>query len=229
MKKKFLYIGLALLIVAIAVFVVAPGSVIPGAFPAPIPRSLSVGSGSLDSIAMTLNQSGIVIVTFNSSANVDLYVANATAFGAIRGAQMSNYSARSAALALEGGGVYEVYEDSGSGAFPYTGYPNVTAPAYLLNISLMPPGTYYAMFYNPGAASANLSVSYLPVSLAQIQSGGSSVLAYLAVSFIIFVAGLGFVIYSFLAKEKATEVATIDADAAKEYDRLEKKGRKKRG
>ncbi len=226
-KKKFLYIGLALIVVGIAVGFLSPGLALPSAFPPPISHNMTLASGAVDYLPMNLNESGLTILTFNSTAPLDFYLANATAFSSIESAASSNSSPRTAALSLEGSGVYEVYQNSRSGVFPYTNLPNVTAPAYLTNVTLMQQGTYYAVFYNSGNSSAAVNLATLALALSKIQSGEASIGLYLGVAVVLFIAGLAIAIYGFVSKEKQDgQQGGMDADAAREYDRIEKKGRR---
>ncbi len=228
-RKKILYIGLALVVIGIAVAFLSPGVALPAIFPSPVSHNITVMAGALGSLPIYLNESGLAILTFNSSAPVDFYLTNSTAFASISAASQTNSSPRLAAIGLEGNGVYELYQSSTSGVFPYTNLPNVTAPAYLLNVSLLQPGTYYALFYNTGNASARVSAALLPLSLSAIQSGETSIGAYFGVAAILFIVGVALSIFAFVSKGKQKEVeGTIDADAAREYDRIErkKKGRK---
>ncbi len=222
-KRNLFYIGIVLVVLGLGVGFVAPGSVIPSLFPSPASQSVSVAAGSVGNLPIQLNESGLIVLTFNSISKINFYVANATAFGAIGSA---GANATRTALGLEGNGVYEVYENSTSGAFPYAGYQNTTAPNYLLNVSAMPAGTYYAAFYNGGNATAQVGITYLAISISKIQNGEASVGNYLAIAAVLFVVGVGLTVYSFIAKDTSKEQAATDAEAAKEYAKLDKKGKR---
>jgi hypothetical protein len=231
MKKKLLYLGLMLVAVGVGIGLIAPGTVIPSLFPAPSMQSATVAQGAMSSLPIQINESdesGLPIIRFSSSSGVDFYLANASAYAAISGAGGGNSSARSTAVGLEGRGVYEIYENATSGAFPFLSYLNVTAPAYILNSSLLQPGTYYMIFRNQGSSTANIAVKAFTVSLSKVESGEASVGAYLTVAAVVFFAGVGLAIYALIAKDREKAQVAIDEDVAREYERIEKQGRKKR-
>jgi hypothetical protein len=227
MKKKLLYLGLMLVAVGVGIGLIAPGTVIPSLFPAPSMQSATVVPGAMSSLPIQINESGLPIIRFSSSSGVDFYLANASAYAAISGAGGGNSSARGTAVGLEGRGVYEIYENATSGAFPFLSYLNVTAPVYILNSSLLQPGTYYMIFRNQGGSTASIAVKAFTVSLSTIQSGEASVGAYLAVAAVVFFAGVGLAIYALIAKDREKAQVAIDEDVAREYERIEKQGRKK--
>ncbi|MDE1854743.1 MAG: hypothetical protein KGH57_00260 [Candidatus Micrarchaeota archaeon] len=228
MKKNLFYIGIVLIIAGIAVFVIGPSSVIPSIFPNATSQSIEVAANSINAIPMPLSQAGLPVLTFNSSTSIDFFFTNATAYGQIS-APAADSSAMSKAVALEGNGVYEVYVASKKGAFPYLGYANITSPNYLLNVSFLQPGTYYAIFYDPGSIPAGVTITTLSVSLSKIQSGATSIYTAVGVAVVLFVAGLGLTIYSLISKDKKTEQAEMDTQAAHEYEKMDKqKGGKRK-
>ena len=217
MKKNLFYIGIVLVIAGIAVFVIGPSSVIPSIFPNATSQSIEVAANSINAIPVPLSEAGLPVLTFNSSTSMDFFFTNATAYGKISGAPAANSSATSAAVALEGNGVYEVYVASKKGAFPYLGYANITSPNYLLNVSFLQPGTYYAIFYDPGSVPAGVTITTLSVSLSKIQSGATSIYTAVGVAVVLFVLGLGLTIYSLISKDKKNEQAEMDTQAAQQY------------
>jgi len=177
---------------------------------------------------ISLNQTGEIILSFNSSAGVDFYLANATAFGQISAAKASNQSARGVALGLEGKGVYELCNQTTSGSFPYTNIENTTAPCYLQNVTAFQSGTYYALFANSGNATVQIGVTSMPVALTKLESSINSVGTYSIFAFLMFVCGIGLIVYSLISKGRQREEQAMDQEAAAEYARIEKHGKKKK-
>ncbi|MCL5239385.1 MAG: hypothetical protein M1286_02855 [Candidatus Marsarchaeota archaeon] len=227
MRKRILYLGLALIVIGVAIAFLSPGIALPSIFPSPVPHNLTVAPLSSRYVAVGLNQSGLTVLTFNSSSPIDFYMTNSTAFSLISASSSANYSPRSEALSLEGNGVYEVYENSSTGVFPYTNFANLSAPSYLENTTFLLPGAYYAFFYNTANRTANVTVDTLPLALSSIRSGESSIGIYVGVAIIVFFIGIGVSLYALFAKDRDREKQqAMDSDVAKEYERIEGQGRK---
>ena len=227
MRKKFLYIGIILFVLGIIVGILSTSLALPSTFSNPIEGQILVNASSLGYVPITLNQTGIVILFFNSSSPVDLYFANASAFGRISGAGISGGASRNEAINLEGNGVYEVYENSTNGVFPYA-YQGFAAPKYLVNSStVLQSGTYYAIFANGGSGAAAIIARMLPASLTTINSEFQGFALYGAATIVLVVVGLGMVVLSFFLKNKPkAEQGGMEEEVKKEYDRIDKKGKK---
>ncbi len=227
MNKKFLYIGIMLLVLGVVVSFFSLGVELPSQFSRPVPQSVSVGPGSTDYQALYLNQSGILEVVFNSSAPLDFYLANASAFASIN-ASGSPSAARNAAIRLEGNGVFAFYADAKNGTFPYLGYQGIARPAYASNATVvLPAGQYYSIFANNGTTAASVTIAESPITLSKLQAGSSSVIKYVGASGVMFLVGLGLIVFSFFAKgEKKAGEGGMDEEAAREYERIERSGKK---
>ncbi len=203
MKKNFLYIGLGLLALAIILFLLAPGIALPQQFQNPIAQTIAVNGSSLGFLPVVLNQSGVVILTFNSTSAVDEYFTNLSAFTRIASSKVANSIARNTAVGLEGKGVYEVYENSTSGAYPFTGFQGIVTPTYVANTTtVLQAGTYYVIFANNKTSAASISVTSLPISLSKLQSGTSSLGVFLGACALLLIAGLAMIALSFFSKDK---------------------------
>ncbi len=185
----------------------------------PQAEQLSLGAGALGAVPVSLNQSGLLLLSYNSSGGVDFYVANRSAFAEVSGE--NGTAARVTAMSLEGRGVYAAYENSSSGAFPY---PNGAAsPSYAANVSALPAGTYYAVFGNRGSGEATIVASYTAIAASSLSSTAVSTMAYGGASFLLLLAGMALAVASLFMKEKASAKAErLDEEARLEYDRIEK-------
>ncbi len=226
MRRNFLYLGIILLVSGIALGLSTPGFTLPTQGSNQISVGVIVNASALGYLPVRMNQSGLVILTFNSSSAVDFYFANATAFGQISVAQPAIPKARSTAMGLEGNGVYEVYTNSINGAFPYTGFQGVATPVYLLNVSLLQAGTYYGIFANAGNKTAQIAVMAIPISLSTLQSSATSLGVYFGAAFLLFIAGIALIIFSLVSKGGQKKQDAMDQAAANEYERIEKQEKK---
>lgn len=226
MRKNFLYLGILLLISGIALGLFTPGFSFSPQAQNRISEGVVVNASALGYVPLPLNQSGVIVLTFNSSSNIDFYFANATAFGKISAAKVAGSGSRSIAVSFEGKGVYEVYQNNLNGAFPYPGNQGVASPLYLLNSTLLRPGIYYAIFANPGNRTAQIAVTAFPIPLSGIQSSATSLSTYFGVAFLLFVAGIGLMVFSLLSKRGQKDQEAMDREVEKEYDRIEGRGGK---
>ena len=80
MRKNFLYLGILLLILGIILAFASPSFALPSQFSSPSSQIVLVNASLLGYVPMQLNQSGLVVLTFNASAPVDFYLANSGYF-----------------------------------------------------------------------------------------------------------------------------------------------------
>lgn len=221
MRRNFLYIGIALIIVGIAVGLFSLQSVVPSAFSNATVKTISVNSTALAYLPVYMNQTGLAIVYFNASSPVDFYFANATGFAAMSSAKPANVT--SAAVGKEGKGVYEVYLNATSGAFPYT-LSGLKTPSYVANVTgAMQIGTYYAAFLGLGSGTESVVARSVVVPLSAINSTFSKVALYGGVTIVIILAGIVLIILSFVMKDKQKQEEGMDENAKKAYEKIEKK------
>ncbi len=231
MKKKLFYLGLILIIAAlVAFFFAVPALAVPSQLTNFTVKSIAIVGGSSASIPVFLNSSGIVAVEYNvtDSQRVSFYLADASAFGAISNASRQNMSAEQVAASLEGNGVYELYALSVNGIYPY--YANyssaVSAPDYMANVTTMRSGYYYAGFYNPSNITATIKVSAEPITLTQLESTNSSISDGMLATGILFVIGIALIVFAVFSKPKQqpAQGGGLNAEVAKAYDQIEKRG-----
>jgi hypothetical protein len=228
MRRNLLYVGVLLFVIGILVVIFAFPSAMPSNVITPLQKQLLINSSGMGYVQFTLNQTGLVEALFRSSAPVDFYFANTTAFNKIYGAGVANGSARMMAISLQGDGVYEVYEDTLDGAFPFN-YTNVTEANYLQeNVSLLQSGAYYAIFSNINNGTAGISLLYATANSTALRSAFDTMSLYGLSAVFLFLAGLACIAASFFLKVKQPiqpkPEEKMDADAQKMYDSIEKKG-----
>jgi hypothetical protein len=221
MRKKLLYAGAIVFVVGLVLALVAVQWAIPsGAVPAS--NALVLGAGSpLSYVRIFLNQSGMVVLTYNATSGVNFYFANQSAFNAISAASASGRSLGSTAAGLEGSGVYAVYNGS-AGTFPFSS----SQVPYLMNATMLSGGNYYALFSSRSNATNHVTVNYLRVTQTQLGSTYMSVILG-GVSVLLMIAGIIIAIVSLFLKPKEgareRRVAQMDEAARKEYRELEKR------
>jgi hypothetical protein len=228
MKKKLFYTGIILVVAALAAFFFAvPALAVPSQLVNVTPKSVAITAGSSAYVPVFLNQTGIVTAGYNASGPLAFYLVNASAFRVIGNASSSNLSAVQEAKALEGRGVFELYANSTKGVYPY--YANYSAelhaPDYQANVSPMPQGYYYVDMFNPGNAIVTAAVSVEPITVSQLQSTSGSIGDGMLIVGIIFVLGIAIIVYSVFSKPKQqAQGGGLDAEVARAYDQIEKKG-----
>lgn len=224
MRKRLLYLGVLMFLVGMAAAFMSVSSLqaISPSGASPTVGQLALGSGALRGVPMQLNQTSILVFSYNSSAEVDFYLANQSAFAAMSAAGANGTSARLIAAGLEGRGIYAIYENASLASFPYASGP--VAPVYLSNASTLPAGTYYAVFGSGGGA-ASVVTSYTALGATEFGSSAVSTLAYGGISTLLLAAGFILAVVSLFMKEKnAGKPDALDEEARREYDLLEKRG-----
>ncbi|MGA3021126.1 MAG: hypothetical protein ABSD68_04225 [Candidatus Micrarchaeales archaeon] len=225
MIRKFLYLGILLFIFGIVSAFMAISSIIPSQFSTPNYKQLVINSSSMKYLEFPLNQTGVVEILFNSNSPVNFYFTNATAFGKISALGAAPSSIGSLASSLKGNGVYEIYQNSTSGEFPYISYGNST-PSYVSNeTALLNASTYYAIFTYSGSASANVQLSSMSIPFSALKSGLETTGIYGGIAIVLVLAGIVLIILSIFMKPKQPAQDKIDEEAKKEYESIEKKNR----
>lgn len=229
MRKNFIYVGIFLFLMGILVAVFSFQANIPSGA-VPISSNLQLGSNSLSFLRETLNESGVLIFWFNSSSNINVFLANSTAFGTISTAGQRNISAAAQAQSLEPtNSVYLIYLNASAGVYPYLSQGSGPTPNYLANsTTLLSSGNYYVIFQNTGNKTANVSASRLTLSLTQLKSTSASLFEYSGASIALLIAGIILVIIGAVLRGKPKESEKADTEAEKEYDRIERQGKKRK-
>ncbi len=228
MEKKFLYIGIALIIVFFAVTFTAVPAVLGIGFSH---LSFAVASGHDAYAVAPSNSSYISTVEYNSSANLSFYVANATAFNSLLPYVSLNESLVNESLALEGKGMLEIAKSSQLGEFPpsnaVAGSGTILYANYNSLLAISEP--YYLLFENGGQETANVILL-----ITHVRNPFSNAVGFASIGvgvLVLLLFGIGFVIYGIFKKPKTQEGATAAGAASREdvdaiYNKIEKKERK---
>lgn len=221
MKKKFLYVGIALILISIIIF----GYIIH------VVSSISSPSvqSKLGITNYTISKGGFESYNFTSNGNtsafiaimeekVDFLIFNSSGYNLwIGNATLAN------AKNLEGRGTMLITLNSTNFTIPLPSSENVYYLSKRFNLTnlkkgLLPIGNYTSVFYNgPGSYSSNSStnvvLTYLPSSKLSYLTGFFGNFAILGVVAIIaFIAGIILIIYSFFSKEKVLGSAGIQGN-----------------
>ena len=229
MRKKLLYAGLVVFVVGLVLAFVAFQS-LGSAVAAPVSNTITLGASPLlGYVQIFLNQSGMVVLTYNASTGVDFYFVNQTAFNKISSASSAGKGVSSTATSLEGSGVYAAYSNLSTGTFPFAA-SSAHVP-YLANATVLSSGNYYALFSNRANRTTQVAVGYLRVTSSQLGATYTTVI-FIGVSMLLMVAGIIIALISLFLKPKEavrTKIAQMDEAAKKEYEELEKKAKGKGG
>ncbi len=228
MKKKFLYIGLALIVAAFAVLLIA-GSVLTSAVSGLFnQKNVSIGSMSFSSVPITITSNSLLFGGVGSDRPINFYLFNSSGFGRWSSDMGSSNTPTGYrfAISLEGNGLIYGYHDTVSGTFPYSSGIGNRTPFYQTNITHAMPGTYYAVVDNTnGSASSNTSIKATVVypSGASYTSNAGSAIGIIAAGFgffIMLIAGIAFIAYGFWKK---TPVVTTEGQPSMQKTQQSKK------
>ncbi len=213
MEKKFIYIGILLLVLFAVVLFVA------------VPAALGISFGRVnfaiapghDAYTMaSANATYFSEVAYNSTENLDFYVANATAFNALLPHVSLNESLMNASLALEGKGIFEVLSNSHVGSFPAANSSLLLYSSYNSISVIAEP--YYLLFQNTANATANV---IMVVSHARNPASDVTGFASLGTAMLVFLLlGIGLIAYGIFKKPKTPEKDVVSKD---EVDALYKR------
>ncbi|MDE1856056.1 MAG: hypothetical protein KGH49_02365 [Candidatus Micrarchaeota archaeon] len=212
MDKKIIVLGV---IVFLAAFVIG-SLVVPSSLTGLVQftnQTIALQPNQLTATTYYLNQTGFIILAYNSSQNLDFVVTNASGYVALRGYLNNSAALLQRASALEGNGVYEMLLNTSVGAFPSQLFPvNAPVGSYLgQNVSLFPAGNYYAIFHNRANATADVKLAYDVAS--NIGPQASKVLETGIALFVIIVAGIVIIIYGIFRKPKVVQATEPDKKA----------------
>jgi hypothetical protein len=232
MRKKFVYIGLILLVIAVVMFIIF---VITSPFSGVLSKittmyNVSVSSGSFYDVPLSTTNAlrGLVFVKlFNGSANV--YLFNASTFQAWNSKVQGNATASGIASARTLGPGIGALIASNVNVSQITLTENLSATkanASVVGFSGFNGTAYLVIDNTEGSASSNTIVKGAVLYLALTQSNlsmyegiGAEVLIIGIVEIALIIAGLVLVIYGAMKKDSDAVPGTIDAkgEASKEY------------
>ncbi len=212
MRKKFVYIGAILVIVALIILVLS-GSLVSlnGVL---TQANYTVSSGTFSYLSLQLQNRSAILLVGRFSAPVNFYLFNATAFSKWSAAADSANAlpGYQSAQNLEGAGLFFDYRNVTSVIVPYQkGAYNVT-PLYSLNVSKgFPGGTYYAVIDNtPGSPSSGSAINATILYATQGSGSSNSAISKFVYEeaaiglafFILLIAGIIMLIIGFIKKDK---------------------------
>ncbi|MDE1869502.1 MAG: hypothetical protein KGH71_00765 [Candidatus Micrarchaeota archaeon] len=151
-----------------------------------------------------INETGFIVLGYQSSQNLNFYFANASAFLILQNYMNSTLTLSQWATRLQGNGVLESIPNSKIGIFPYSQFSSSNAApqgSYIVeNASILPAGNYYAIFQNTGNSSATVNVTS-NVST-NISSKGGYIFGIGILIFVLFVAGIIIIVYGIVKRPK---------------------------
>jgi hypothetical protein len=217
--KKILYIGLAMLAIAMLVLILNlsnTANITSGFSNVLVAQNITVPSDGF--APLVLNASNMsyffIIAALNKPANI--YLLNASGYSAWKTRASSNRTGLAEAILLEGRGAFAVYANAVNVTIP----PSVglsSTPLYILNKSgFYPAGKYYFIVDNTnGSASAGSPIQekvvYLPpltnssMATGAFSSLGSQIaqeVIYGVIFFVLLVAGIVMLLYGYFKKPK---------------------------
>ncbi len=189
----------------------------------------SVVVGPHASAAMPFQVSnGTAVGTFYyaNTSNLTYYLLDSQAFSGVS-SMLNSTGLLTAAYAYNGMGAYEIIYSNSSGIFP-SSLGRLPKGSYFYNgTSIFPNGTYYNVFQNFG--SQNTLVYYSIIQKPQLSTTSTlfSSGAYGILAALLFLAGIGMIGYSLLARREPKQVSEADVDALyASYDNGARKARK---
>ena len=232
MDRRVVILGILLLILGLALAYLSVQSLFSG-IPNYISATQSVQMRPASDLAIPISiyNSSILQIAYNSSVPVGFYLLNSSAYG-MAYPKSANSLIQNITM-YEGRGVIFIINSSGHGTFPYIQNLTLsTAPEYWDNASVLGKGTYYAVFQNYGNKSSTVSYTILNRSIASLSSSeeGYSYGSLYGNLFgtLFFVAGLVLIFYGFFMSGSKKEEADDD-EAGQIYDRLYKRSKVRSG
>lgn len=212
MDKKLIYIGIGLFVLAILLLFAAPS--IAFHFNSTTLNS-TILPGQMLTYPITLAKPSVLLIVYQATHGVNFYLMNASAYQATKNSQ----NVSSSALANEGRGTFEIARNFPSGAYPQE-FTNSSQGYFYKNSTILPAGTYYAMFQNIAGNS-----TYLQYQINVNSSIGNNLLPIALLGLIFIAALVGAIIaigYGFIKKADTESSANDEAKIQMAYDRMEK-------
>ena len=223
LNKKMLVIGILLILFS----VVIGGMTYSASFSSATTANregLSLQPSSSIYVRLAVNSSSTPLLLYYSSAPVDFYLVNSTAFSSVE-PYLSNASKTADLMrSLEGTGVMEVFSNSSLGVFPYTENlsRNFPPPSYTINGTIPAENaTYYLIYSNKGSSYVNISYTYMYIPTVNSVPYAKRAFELPSIAAgLLFIAGLVISILSFLSGKRVSEKES-DKEATRLYRRLE--------
>ena len=219
MQKKFIYIGLVLLLIFfISLFLAS--SYLFGKLKSSASMYTNetkyIGPGNYSSIQLQIQNISRFILVASPNSSVDFYVFNNTGYGEWQNStSIGNFL--STAGSSVGRGILLVINNSSAVQFPVS-----RSYSYEANLSTQPQNqTYYFIFRNPSQKNVSMHLIYLYM-------GNKIFSAYSAIApvgfgiFLLLIASIGFIIFGILKKSKSdsAKAEAHGAESSEEVERL---------
>ncbi len=220
MEKKFIYIGILMLVLFAVVLLVA----VPDALGISFGKTaFAIAPGHDAYTTASANATYFSEAVYNSTENLDFYVANATAFSTLLPYVSLNESLMNASLALEGNGMLEILNNSHIGSFPAANSSQVLYSNYNAISAIAEP--YYIIFQNAGNATANVIMVVSRIRNPTSDVVGFASLGAIMLAFLLL--GIGLIAYGIFKKPKTPEKDVVSKDEVDAiYKKIEDKGKK---
>ncbi len=187
--------------------------------------TIYVKPGGMSVETLNLNSSGIIETSYISSGSVNFYLLNETAFEHVS-QNLNSSDVGSEINSLNYYGVLSVLENSTAGMYPYsnsTEISNLTKPMYQNPYSIIGPGNYYAIYYNPSNTAIQVNFYSTAIPLENNPSQNVNVSGSIMAALLVMVGIVVAILSIFRTKNKPV---TAD-DANKLYDKIGNKDTKK--
>lgn len=209
MNKRIIIIGIIVIILSFLIGTIALPNALLGIAHFSN-QSVSILPAHNSYLPYFINETGFIVVGYQSSTPLNFYFANASAFLILQNYMNSTLQLSQWATRLQGNGVLESIPNSKVGIFPYSQFSSsnsTPAGSYVIaNASLLPAGNYYAIFQNLANSSASVNVTS-DVST-NISSQGGYIFGIGVLIFVLFVAGIIIIVYGVIKKPKAAPEQT---------------------
>lgn len=233
MNRRLLLFGIILLLAGVFLAIAITPN--PASLVSVTTESISVRPNGIIYTTIVLNSTNVPSIVYISQNAIDFYLVNSTAFASLAPNLTTGTFPTNFINETKGRGLIVAAENSSRGAFSYTGssslsQKNTSLPFYIFNQSLLlQPGTYYAIYRNPGSSPVNTTYRYilpnagLLNSQSVLSSGGSDAGIVAA---LLLLSGIILIIYALLDRKKLkTQEGEREEEIARMYRRIEKKGK----
>jgi uncharacterized membrane protein len=230
MDKRLTTIGIILLFVGVLLLVGASQttlSALPNANNTLSERAY-LPANTIGYYALPVSAPSFVGVGFNSTAPIDFYIVNSSAYEKMKPLVEANASLRNLSVALEGNGIIDAMWHASKGIFPYeSDYGGLfPAPNYSIeNTTVLINDTYYLLFQNEPATNQTLvlySIIVTPASalgLSSIAPEGFGIIG----AFLVLV-GISLTVFGLIRKGNPQETVR-DREVERIFAEQEKKQR----
>ncbi len=227
MYKKFVYIGILLIVLVFLIPMLASGLLMSTTY---YNNSFAINSSGIQTMKVQLAGEGEIAEYYNSTGPLNVYLINGSNLQAVEGyiTNKSNLALPDMLKNLGKIGVLAFAYNSSVDTLlrqPAVNSTNSSHVYFLSKTPLFVPGTYYSILQNVGN---NIVTAKVTIGVLNINMNGFLGLGIFVI--LGFVAGLVLIIWGIFKKPKtiaANEMQTPPENVRKAYEEIEKKGKKK--